>query len=466
MADALNGARVVVMGFARQGMALARWLPTLGARVTVTDMRAAEVFGAALVPYQEAGVDFVLGAHPFDLLDGADLLCISGGVPLEAPLVAEARQRGIPVSNDAQLFLERCPAPVIGITGSAGKTTTTSLVGAMCRAGGRTTHVGGNIGDVLLDVLPGIRPDDIVVMELSSFQLELMTTSPHYGAVLNITPNHLDRHHTMAAYTAAKANLIRHQAPDAVAVLGRDDPGAAGLADLAPGRVAWFSLQAPVGDGAYLEDGRLVISGAASPTGEPLPVLEKAAIPLRGDHNTLNTLAACALAGVAGVRPEAMAEAIRAFHGVAHRMEIVRELGGVTWINDSIATAPERVLAAVRSYDEPLVLLLGGKDKDLPWEALVRLAVRKARAVVTFGAHGPAIASLLREALAEGVEGRLSVGCIQQVVTLDDAVTEAARLAEPGDVVLLSPGGTSYDAYQDFEARGAHFRALVAALQA
>lgn len=464
MADKLRSKHVVVMGFARQGMALARWLPALGARVTVTDMRAEGVFGPGLDPYRAAGVRFVLGAHPFSLLDDADLLCVSGGVPLEAPLVAEAGRRGIPLSNDAQLFLERCPAPVIGITGSAGKTTTTSLVGAMCRAEGRVTHVGGNIGDVLLDVLPDIQPDDAVVMELSSFQLELVTTSPPVGAVLNITPNHLDRHRTMEAYTAAKANLIRHQAPDAVAVLGRDDPGAAALVELAPGRVAWFSLREPVADGAYLEGDTLMVSGAASPDGCPQPVLPRDAILLRGDHNTLNTLAACAIAGVAGVSPQAMAEAIRAFHGVAHRMEIVREQGGITWVNDSIATAPERVLAAVRSYSDPLILLLGGKDKDLPWDDLVRLAVRRSRGVVTFGAHGPVIADLLREALADGVEGRLTVGNIQQAVTLDEAVRVAAFLAEPGDVVLLSPGGTSYDAYQDFEVRGDHFRALVAAL--
>ncbi len=464
MTEELAGKHVVVMGFARQGMALARWLPTAGARVTVTDMRAEEVFGPGLEPYRAAGVDFVLGAHPLSLLDGADLLCVSGGVPLEAPLVAEAARRGIPLSNDAQLFLERCPVPVIGITGSAGKTTTTSLVGAMCRADGRTTHVGGNIGAVLLDVLPAIQPDDAVVMELSSFQLELVSASPPIGAVLNITPNHLDRHRTMAVYTAAKANLIRYQAADAVAVLGRDDPGAAALADLAPGRVAWFSLQEPVTDGAYLDGETLMVCGAASPDGSPQPVLARAAIPLRGDHNCLNTLAACAIAGVAGVAPQAMAAAIGAFHGVAHRMEIVREQGGITWVNDSIATAPERVLAAVRSYREPLILLLGGKDKDLPWDDLIRLAVRKARGVVTFGAHGPVIADLLREALADGVEGRLSVGYIQQTASLDDAVRLAACLAEPGDVVLLSPGGTSYDAYQDFEARGEHFRTLVAAL--
>jgi len=334
VADELSGKRVVVMGFARQGQALARWLPAIGARVTVTDARPETAFGESLAPYRADGVAFVLGGHPLSLLDDADVLCVSGGVPLTAPLVAEALRRGVPVTNDAQLFLARCPARTIGITGSAGKTTTTSLVGAMCRAAGRMTHVGGNIGDVLLDVLPAIRPSDMVVMELSSFQLELATASPPLGAILNITPNHLDRHGTLEAYTAAKANLIRFQGPDGLAILGRDDPGAAGLAGLAPGRVVWFSAREAVIDGAYLAGERLVVSGVASPDSRPQTVLPRAEIPLRGAHNVLNALAACAIAGAAGVPPETLAAAIRSFRSVSHRLEVVRVREGVTWVND------------------------------------------------------------------------------------------------------------------------------------
>ncbi|GAB4569187.1 MAG: UDP-N-acetylmuramoyl-L-alanine--D-glutamate ligase [Anaerolineae bacterium] len=464
MHDPLAGKHVVVMGFARQGMALARWLPAIGARVTVTDMRPEAAFGDGLARYRARGVQFVLGAHPETILDDADLLCISGGVPLEAPLVQAARRRGVPVTNDAQLFLERCPAPVIGITGSAGKTTTTSLVGAMCRADGRRTYVGGNIGDVLLDVLAEIQPTDAVVMELSSFQLEIMTASPPVGAVLNITPNHLDRHHTMAAYAAAKANIVAHQQSGDVAILGRDDPGAAALQAQVRGTLAWFSMAQPVSNGAWLRNGELVVQGISSPGGSVQRVMPAEAIPLRGQHNVLNALAACAIAGAAGVPPEALADAIRAFRGVPHRLETVRVREGVTWINDSIATAPERVLAAVRSFDEPLVLLLGGKDKDLPWDSLLTLAIQKARAVVTFGAHGPIIAGQLRQMLRQGSEGRLTETQVLPVQTLEEAVAVAARVARPGDVVLLSPGGTSYDAYRDFEERGEHFRTLVQAL--
>jgi UDP-N-acetylmuramoylalanine--D-glutamate ligase len=464
--DPLKGQHVVVMGFARQGQALARWLPTIGARVTVTDMRSEAAFGDSLAAYRAAGVAFVLGEHPLTLLDDADLLCVSGGVPLTAPLVKAAFERRISVSNDAELFLARCSAPVIGITGSAGKTTTTSLVGAMCRADGRVTHVGGNIGHVLIEALPDIQPKDAVVMELSSFQLELVTHNPTIGAILNVTPNHLDRHGTMAAYTAAKSRLIRFQTADSVAVLGRDDPGSAALHELAGGRVLWFSAEKPVHDGAYLDGDRIMLNGVASPTNNPYEVVTRADIPLRGDHNVLNVLAACAIAGAARVSVEAMRQAIQDFAGVPHRMEIVRRLGEVVWINDSIATAPERVLAAVRSYDEPLILLLGGRDKDLPWEMLVGAVVDRARAVVAFGEHGPAIGDLLRTALDQNATGRLSPEHVQVVATLADAVPAAAALALPGDIVLLSPGGTSYDAYLDFEERGQHFRDLVQGLPA
>ncbi len=464
MSDPLAGKHAIVMGFARQGQALARWLPAVGARVTVTDRRAEAAFGAALSAHRERGVNFILGDHPLALLDDADLLCVSGGVALTEPLVAEALRRGIPVTNDAQLFLERCPAPVIGITGSAGKTTTTMLVGLMCRAAGWVTHVGGNIGDVLLDALPRIAPQDIVVMELSSFQLELTTISPRYGAILNITPNHLDRHGTMEAYTTAKASLIRYQKAEDTAILGIDDPGANGLIALVQGHLVCFSARWAVADGAYLEGDRLILSGRASQSGTRQAVIERQAIRLRGEHNLLNVLAASAVAGAAGVAPTAMGEAIATFAGVAHRLEVVRVCNGVTWVNDSIATAPERVLAAVRSYGEPLVLLLGGKDKDLPWDELIALAARKAFAVVTFGAHGPVIAGLLQRALAKEEPGRLAAERVLTVSTLDEAVQAAGRLARPGDVVLLSPGGTSYDAYRDFEERGQHFRRLVDAL--
>lgn len=442
---------------ARQGKALARWLPTVGARVTLSDSRSADALAADVASFAGQPVAFVLGGHPLSLLDDCDVLCLSGGVPPTLPIVQEARRRGIRVTNDTQLFLERCPAPVIGITGSAGKTTTTALVGAMARAEGRVTHVGGNIGDVLLDSLPAIAPGDRVVMELSSFQLELMTVSPAVAAVLNVTPNHLDRHGTMDAYIAAKANIYRHQRPADCAIFGWDDPNARRMSADAPGRLAFFALHERV-PGAYLDGEMLVL---APDGGEPIPICPRSAIRLRGTHNVLNTLAACAIAGAAQIPVQAMRAAIESFTGVEHRLETVAVIDGVTWVNDSIATAPERVIAALHSYDEPVVLLAGGRDKHLPWEPLAALAAERCRAVIAFGEFAPQIAALMRRASAAGTS-RLET--VEQAATLDEAVALARRAARPGDVVLLSPGGTSYDAYTDFAERGAHFRALVRAL--
>ncbi|MDZ4769238.1 MAG: UDP-N-acetylmuramoyl-L-alanine--D-glutamate ligase [Chloroflexota bacterium] len=456
MSDPLQGKTIVVLGFARQGRALARWLPTIGARVIVSDARAADAI--RFNPTDFPGVEFILGGHPISLLEGCDLLCVSGGVPLDLEIVQMAIRYGVPISNDAQLFIERCPAPVLGITGSAGKTTTTTLVGEMFKQAGHRTFVGGNIGDVLLNVLPIISRDDRVIMELSSFQLEIMTVSPVIGAVLNITPNHLDRHGTMEAYTAAKANMIAHQGADDVAILGHDDPGALALETVTPGLVGWFSQYEMLTDGAFLVGERLAVAGVSSldASGEAKIVCDRADLQVRGDHNLANALAACAIAGADAVPAEAMAAAIRAFRGVAHRLEMVREVAEVSYINDSIATAPERVIAALKSFDERLILLLGGRDKKLPWDVMLRLAAKKCRAIVAFGEFGDGIVAA---AAAVGAD-RL----VTRVGTLDEAVTLASRTAQPGDVVLLSPGGTSYDAYTDFAARGEHFRALVAAL--
>lgn len=450
--DRLYGKKVAVLGFARQGKALARWLPTVGARVLVSDSRSPEQLASEMAAFPD--VEFVLGGHPESLLTGVDVLCLSGGVPLDLPIVQAAIRQRIPLTNDAQMFIERSPAPVVGITGSAGKTTTTTLTGEIFKRAGRTTWVGGNIGDVLLDVLPQIEPAHTVVMELSSFQLELMTSSPHTAAVLNLTPNHLDRHETMDNYIRAKAQIVLHQKPDDVAVLGLDDEGSRGLADGVPGGLAWFSAHTMVPDGAFLAGQRLLVAGRASANGDTRVVCDRDTVPLRGDHNILNALAACAICGVNGVEPEVMAATIRDFKAVPHRLEVVRVVNGVTYINDSIATAPERVVAALHSFTEPVVLLAGGKDKKLPWEEMMRLARSCCRHIVAFGAAGDLVADVAQKVGAEA-------GWVTRVETLEQAVAAAAAHAQAGDVVLLSPGGTSYDAYVDFAARGEHFRALV-----
>ncbi len=450
--DPLFGRRVAVLGFARQGKALARWLPTVGASVLVSDSRTAEQLAGECAEFPE--VEFVLGGHPDSLLDGVDLLCLSGGVPLDLPIIEAAVMRRIPLSNDAELFMQRCPAPVIGITGSAGKTTTTTLTGQIIKRAGVTTWVGGNIGDVLLDVLDQIERNHCVVMELSSFQLDIMSTSPQTAAVLNITPNHLDRHGTMENYIRAKAQIVAHQMDSDCAILGYDNEHSRALEDLAPGRLAWFSGRSMVPDGAFLAGQRLIVAGAASFDGEPHVVCNREEVPLRGDHNVLNVLAACAITGMNGIHPDVMAATIRDFQPVAHRLEVVRVVNGVTYINDSIATAPERVVAALHSFTEPVVLLAGGKDKKLPWDDMVRLALSKTRRIIAFGDAGDLVVEVVRR-----ISG--STDAVVRVRTLDEAVAQAAALAQPGDAVLLSPGGTSYDAYKDFEERGEHFRRLV-----
>jgi len=461
----LSGRKVVILGLARQGTALARFLAQVGAEVTVSDRQGEAALADYLTELADLPIRYVLGEHPLSLLDKADLLCLSGGVPVDVPIVVEAQRRGIPLSNDAQLFLERCQAPVIGITGSAGKTTTTALVGEMCRVAGMRTWVGGNIGNPLIADLDEIGPDDWVVMELSSFQLEVMTVSPHVAAVLNITPNHLDRHKTMDAYVAAKRNIVAHQKSEDFALLGYDDADTRAMALETAAHLLWFSGGAEVEDGAFKTNGELTLRLG----GLDRVICQASEVRLRGRHNLLNVLAACALAGVAGVPVEAMQRVVTTFTGVEHRLELVRELNGVQWYDDSIATAPERSLAALRSFEEPIMLLAGGCDKKLPWDEFAAETVRRVYHLVTFGEAGPMIARVVEERLSAapplsiplgGMKGGRLEG-VTQVETLEEAVEVAARLTRPGEVVLLSPGATSFDAFRDFAERGDRFKELV-----
>lgn len=453
---------VVILGLARQGKALAHFFAGRGVAVTISDSRTAEQLATAMDDLADLDLRYVLGEHPLSLLDGCDLLCLSGGVPLELPIVRAAQRREIPLSNDAQEFLARCPAPVVGITGSAGKTTTTTLVGRMLAASGITTWVGGNIGNPLINDLGDIEQGNRVVMELSSFQLGLMTTSPPVAGVLNITPNHLDRHKTMAAYIAAKRNIVAHQMPGDVAVLGYDDPNARALSAATPGDVRYFSGEREVVAGAFLRGDALMLRR----DGDEAVVCTRQDIRLRGFHNVMNTLAAIALADAAGASIDGMRDAIGAFNGVEHRLEEVRTLRDVLWINDSIATAPERVLAALAAFEAPIILLAGGRDKDLPWARFAKRVVERVRVLVLFGEAASLIDDKVSRALALARDAGDPVALEAKVRagTLARAVEAAAAHARAGEVVLLSPGGTSYDAFKDFAERGARFRALVGAL--
>jgi UDP-N-acetylmuramoylalanine--D-glutamate ligase len=463
-AKTLVGKQVIVLGLARQGTALVRYLAREGAKVVVSDLRSGERLRETLERLKDVPARYVLGEHPPAMLDGADLVCLSGGVPTDAPIVVEAQRRGIPLSNDAQLFLERCPAPVVGITGSSGKTTTTALVGRMLQRGRFLTWVGGNIGRPLVDQLGEMKGSDRVVMELSSFQLELMTVSPEVATVLNVTPNHLDRHKTMAAYTVAKRRILDFQGEGDLAVLNRDDRGSWDLAPAVRGRLAFFSAQEELKDEPGAESGAFLRNEVVTLRldGHEHRICRTEEIKLLGRHNVLNVLAACVLSGAVGVPAEVMREVVTSFTGVGHRLELVRTLNGVRYYDDSIATAPERTVAALQAFKAPIVLLAGGRDKALPWEEMARVTVERARHVVAFGEAAGLVERVIEETWYE--RAAASLEGITRVETLEEAVTAAARVARSGDVVLLAPGGTSFDAFRDFVERGERFQALVRAL--
>ena len=444
----------MVIGLAREGLDLTRFLTAHGASVVVTDQKSAEqladaiaqLTGEALSHRERGSVAYRLGGHSVDDLDGIDVVYASPGVPPEHELFQAARTRGIQLSSLVELFFALCPAPILGVTGSAGKSTTTSLIGDIFSAAGREVFVGGNIGRPLLGKLDQMSASSWVVMELSSFQLEPLHVSPHIGLVTNVTPNHLDRHPSMEAYWAAKGQILAHQAPTDWAVLNADDEWT--LRYRPQGRVLHFSLEGVV-EGAYLAGQQLMLLGE--------PLLDVSDVPLRGRHNLANVLAAMASTHAAAVDRRAMRAAVKAFKGVPHRLQKVAERDGVQFVDDSIATAPERSMAALRAYDEPLVLVAGGRDKHLPMQDWANLIARRVKHVVLLGE--------MSELIAQAVHvSDPSYTAISRASSMDEAVAHASRVARSGDVVLLSPGGTSYDMYQDFEERGRDFARAVGEL--
>jgi UDP-N-acetylmuramoylalanine--D-glutamate ligase len=347
-----------------------------------------------------------------------------------------------------RLFFESCPAPIAGITGSSGKTTTTALVDAMLEASSVDHVVGGNIGVGLLGLLDRITPETRVVAELSHTQLQSLEVSPHWACLTNVTPNHLDQF-TWDEYVELKRRIFAYQREDDVLVLNADDPVSRELASGARGVLRYTSMHGALpGDGVTLEGDAVVqIEG-----GRRTSLFSRADIQLRGAHNVANVLQATALASLLGASPEAIASAVRGFQGVPHRLEPVAELDGVTWVNDSIATTPERTVAGLRSYDVPIVLLLGGRDKRLPLDDLATEVRQRCRAVVTFGEASELFASALSDAGYADVHASADV---------EGAVEAARHLVRSGDVVLFSPAGTSFDAYPNFERRGEAFRDAV-----
>lgn len=445
--------KVTVIGLGIEGEDLARYFAERGATVTVSDRRTAGALTKRIAALAGLGVRFALGANDPAHVQDADLVCVSQGVPLTNPAVAAARERGVPLQSMTSLFLHRYPGPVVGITGSSGKTTTTSLVDAIFTAANRPHLLGGNIGVGLMSLLARVEraaSSPWAVLEISHTQLLLVERSPHVAALLRVTPNHLDQF-SWDEYVALKRRIFAYQRPDDVALFNADDPVSRDLRPDAKGRVFLFSVEADPGvDGAFLRDGSIFWRR----DGRTEHALDAASIPLRGFHNVANVTAATAIAAACDIDPEAVAAAVRDFRPPPHRLELVARVRGVDYYNDSIATTPERTVAALRSFDEPVVLLLGGRDKNLPLDEMLAEIAGRCRAVVCFGESGPMLADA---AQSTGVP-------VDRVDTLARAVELASVRARPGDVVLLSPACTSFDAYDNFEQRGIEFRTLVGQL--
>jgi UDP-N-acetylmuramoylalanine--D-glutamate ligase len=440
--------RAVVIGLGRSGLACARVLQGEGWDVLVVDRGddAALRDRAASLP---DGVTLQLGGYADDVAVGADMVCPSPGVPWDAPELVRARSAGVPVRSEMDLVFRRCPAPIVGITGTNGKTTTTALTGAVIAAGGARVHVGGNIGEPMLDRLAGVRDDDWVVLELSSFQIESVADPRcRLAAVLNLTPDHLNRHGTFDAYAAAKRRLVEHADTDGAVILGADDAVTRGMAAAARARVLLAGLDIDASDGTTVRDGDVVVITAGGVT----PVMPVEHIPLFGEHNVLNVLAAVALGNAAGVDTRDMARAVRGFAAVPHRLEPVLECDGVLWVNDSKATNVDAAVMALRAFpDRPIVWIGGGQTKGVGPEELAAEVSLRARHAILNGATGLEVDNALAQ---------LGYAPRTLVPTLADAVRAAHDVARPGDVVLLAPGYTSFDQFQSFEQRGSAFAAM------
>lgn len=460
---ALAGRRVCAVGLGLSNRAALRFLAGLGLdpppRLTACDKQDRAALGEAAAECDRLGIRLLAGEGYLDAVAGQDLLLLTPGMRKDLPELLAARRAGAEWSSEMRLFFELCRAPIVGITGSAGKTTTTTLVHRMLAtaAGGRRVLLGGNIGEPLIERVLDLGPGDAVVLELSSFQLDLLDESPDVAALLNVAPNHLDIHRTMDAYVEAKARIFAFQPPGAVAVANADQAITAELAGRGAGRVLWFSGSRRVAPGAWFDGTAVVAEGIRSAGVERL--VPGDAIRLPGRHNRENVCAAACVARACGAPPDAIAAAVAGFAGVEHRLEPVAELDGVRFINDSIATAPDRTLAALEAVPGPLVLILGGYDKGLPFGGLAEAVVSgPVRAAVLVGACAGNLERALGEAAARlGRPGP----ALARAGSFDEAVARARDLARPGDAVLLSPACASYDMFPNFEARGRRFKAIV-----
>jgi len=449
---------VALVGMGVSNRALARFLVSAGAQVVGFDVKPAHELGSVASEMAALGVPLVTGPRYLEGIgDAFDAVFLSPGVDRRQPRLADmAERRPGSVSTEMALFFRLCPAPIIGVTGSSGKTTTTTMIGRILERGRRPVWVGGNIGTPLIDRVHQMDEGHWAVVELSSFQLEWLQESPHIAVMTNFSPNHLDVHPSLDAYRAAKGRIFAFQKPSDWAVYNADDPETARLAARGSGAAFPFSRRRTLDKGAFLDGQRLVVRGC---DGAQHLVLDVRELQVPGRHNVENALAAAAVGYLCGIAPEAIGEALRTFRGVPHRLEWVRTVDGVRYVNDSIATSPARAAAGLRAFDAPIVLIAGGYDKKLPFDPLVEaVAGARMRAVILLGATADAIAEALNRL---GPDRRPP---IYRVSSLAEAVERAHRVARRGDVVLLSPACASYDMFPNFEVRGETFRRLVAEL--
>ena len=442
----LRGKRVLVVGLGKSGVASALFLKLRGARVTVSDTKTEDELRAEIPVLLDHGITVETGEHGERTFHGQDLIVVSPGVSVDA-LPMQARISGEPIIGEIELAAQFLAGRIVAITGSNGKTTTTTLTGEVLTAGGLPALVGGNIGTPSISLVERAKPDHLIVLEVSSLQLEtIQTFRPKMAVILNITPDHLDRHRTFAAYAGAKGRIFENQQADDFAVLNADDPNCVALAEGIRAHICWFSRKKEVQQGASVQDGRIGFRDA----GGKREIMLVSEIPLKGAHNLENVLAAICAGALMGVKPEHIRRAVQQFKAVEHRLEYVATIRGVDYYNDSKATNVDATIKALESFPANIHLILGGKDKGSDYTVLNDLLRERVKRVYTIGAAAEKIESHIKGA-AEIVPAE----------TLDDAVRRAAAVAQAGDVVLLAPACASFDQFDNYEHRGRVFKEVV-----
>jgi len=445
----LKGKKVLVVGLGKSGLAAALFLRRRGAQVTVSDVRSAEALARDIPALLEEGVAVEAGGHGLLTFRRQDLIVVSPGVPLDTPELTQVRDFGLPIIGELELAARFLKGNTVAITGSNGKTTTTTLVGEILKVSGLPTLVGGNIGVPVVALIDESTDETWPVLEVSSFQLEsTQEFHPAIAVILNITPDHLDRHGTFENYALAKERIFAQQTEEDYLVLNADDPRTAASASRATSQVFWFSLQHPVDRGAWVENGEVRFLGAKGAA--PEAIVPVSAIPLKGAHNVENVMAAVCAARLAGCPAEAVRSAVENFKAVEHRLEFVAVVNGVEFYNDSKATNVDATAKAIAAFPGGIHLILGGKDKNSDYTTLSPLLRERVRAVYTIGSAAAKIESHLR-----------GVVPIHSCETLDKAVKAAADAAHPEEIVLLAPACSSFDQFENYEQRGRVFKELV-----